>query len=288
MVKSDNEVILRILYGIGLGTLSVGILIGGGPLLFIAVAVVSVMGLREFYRLVRVEGGRTLDLVGYPTAVLLLALVYQLEESVPSGGVDILATGFILIAFLIQVARASMGKPLYRVSELSTTFFGVFLTAGLLSYIFRFHSLADLFPDASWPAFVLIPVVGAWGYDSSAFFSGKFFGEATYLPHVSRKTWEGTAGGLLGVSVGMAFFAGITGLAQTIPELGKWWSLGLICGLAAQVGDLGFSVFKREMQLKDSGNSIPGHGGILDRLDSFLFVLPVAFTLMGIFFGMSG
>ncbi|MBC8515545.1 hypothetical protein H8D30_06805, partial [bacterium] len=70
MVKSDNEVILRILYGIGLGTLSVGILIGGGPLLFIAVAVVSGMGLREFYRLVRVGGGRTLDLVGYPTAVL--------------------------------------------------------------------------------------------------------------------------------------------------------------------------------------------------------------------------
>lgn len=285
MAGSRKEVVTRLAYGIGLGALAVTVFARGGIELLLVGVVAACLGLREFYRLVRVEGGRTLGLLGYPMAVLLLIFAYQ-ETRAPwpeAGG--LLAAAFIILAFAAQMVRAAMGRPLYRVSELSTTFFGVFLTAGLFSYLFRYHLLVPLFPEAEWPAVVLVPVVGAWGYDSSAYFAGRFFGKHGYLPHVSRKTWEGTAGGLVGVTAGMALYAAMTKLATTPSEMGLWALLGFVCGVVAQIGDLGFSVLKREMRLKDTSEMIPGHGGILDRLDSFLPVLPTGYYLVVLLFG---
>lgn len=274
------EVATRLLYGVGLGAVAVTVLAKGGPLLLLLALVGAVLGLREFYRLVRVEGGRTLDLLGYPTAVLLVLVAY-LEIDLPMAeSVGLLAAGFILLAFVAQLVRAAGNRPLYRVSELSTSFFGVFLTAGFFSYIFRYRALAAHFPEADWAAVVLVPVIGAWGYDSAAYFSGRFYGRNRYLTQVSQKTWEGTVGGLVGVSVGMPLYAAMTKMALSPGDLGRWALVGLLCGVVAQIGDLGFSVIKREMRLKDSGQMIPGHGGMLDKLDSFLPVLPIGYYLV--------
>ncbi|MCH7493675.1 phosphatidate cytidylyltransferase [bacterium] len=279
------EVATRLLYGVGLGVVVVTVLANGGPLLLLVVAVAAVLGLREFYRLVRVEGGRTLGLLGYPTAVLLVVIAY-LEVDLPMAeSVGLMAAWFILLAFVAQLVRAAGNRPLYRVSELSTTFFGVFLTAGFLSYIFRYNALADLFPETEWAAVVLVPVVGAWGYDTAAYFAGRFYGTTRYLTQVSTKTWEGTIGGLVGVTAGMPLYAAMTKMALTPADLGRWAVVGFLCGVVAQIGDLGFSAIKREMRLKDSGKFMPGHGGLLDRLDSFLLVLPIGYYLVNMFFG---
>jgi len=280
-----TEIKQRLFYGFSLGILTILILNEGGILLLIATMWVAASGLREFYRLVRAEGGRTFDLVGYPLAAIMIIIAFFAESSqnftYESAG--LLSTLYILLASIANIVRAFQKKPLYKISEISITFFGIFLTAGLLSYVFKLHPLGSfLFPEKG-NYLIFVPMIGAWAYDSAAFFSGKYFGKNNYLSSVSKKTWEGTVGGLFGSSFGMTLFASMSGMG-TPENLFFWWVIGLILGLIAQLGDLAFSVLKREKLMKDYGSSIPGHGGILDRMDSFLFVLPASYYLIKLFF----
>jgi len=281
----SQELRQRLFYGFSLGILTILILNEGGILLLIATMWVAASGLREFYRLVRAEGGRTFDLVGYPLAAIMIIIAFSVESSqdFTYESIGLLSTVYILLVSTANIVRAVQKKPLYKISEISITFFGIFLTAGLLSYVFKLHPLGSfLFPEKG-NYLIFVPMIGAWAYDSAAFFSGKYFGKNNYLSYVSKKTWEGTLGGLLGSSFGMCFFAYLSGMGNG-DNLFYWWLIGLILGFVAQLGDLAFSVLKREKFMKDYGNSIPGHGGILDRMDSFLFVLPVSYYLIKMFF----
>ena len=119
-------------------------------------------------------------------------------------------------------------------------------------------------------AFILIAGAG----DIGAFFVGRSFGRHKLAPRVSPgKTWEGLAGGLVA-----ALSAGaVAGIVVEPLELGGGLALGALCGLIAPVGDLVESLFKREMGVKDSGRLLPGHGGVLDRLDALIFCAPAAY-----------
>jgi phosphatidate cytidylyltransferase len=121
---------------------------------------------------------------------------------------------------------------------------------------------------------VLTVFLGVWGFDSGAFFAGHFFGKHKLAPSISpAKTWEGVAGGLL--------FSIAAALLCTIWSLGVPWYLaillGILIGIAATLGDLAESLIKRQTHVKDSGQFMPGHGGILDRIDSLLFAVIVVF-----------
>lgn len=110
-----------------------------------------------------------------------------------------------------------------------------------------------------------------WACDSTAYFVGRIFGRRKLWPRISpKKTWEGVAGGVVG-----AIGAGLL-LGGWLLELAIWQSilLGLLVAVAAPFGDLAESLFKRRANVKDSSQLIPGHGGVLDRLDSLLFVFP--------------
>ncbi len=113
-----------------------------------------------------------------------------------------------------------------------------------------------------------------WAYDTLAYLVGRTLGRRAFMAHVSpRKTWEGVAGGMLGAIAAAAAFAPWLGYA--------WWlaiPLGVLWGAAAQAGDLTASMLKRDTGQKDSGRLIPGHGGVLDRLDGLLFVAPAVFA----------
>jgi phosphatidate cytidylyltransferase len=121
---------------------------------------------------------------------------------------------------------------------------------------------------------VLTVFLGVWGFDSGAFFAGHFFGKHKLAPAISpAKTWEGVAGGLV-LSIAAA-------LLLTTWPLGVSWYLaillGILIGIAATLGDLAESLIKRQTHVKDSGQFMPGHGGILDRIDSLLFAVIVVF-----------
>jgi len=116
--------------------------------------------------------------------------------------------------------------------------------------------------------FVLI-----WSSDTFAYLTGKFFGKHKMAPRISpKKTWEGFAGGVV-LTLILGFF-----VEQYFPELrGNWMIVGFLVSVFAPLGDLVESQLKRSFAVKDSGNIIPGHGGVLDRLDSFLICVPVVY-----------
>lgn len=126
---------------------------------------------------------------------------------------------------------------------------------------------------------VLSVLLAVWATDTGAYFCGLAWGWHKLLPAVSpKKSWEGAVGGLVLAGLVMAFFAPYLHLKRPAAIL-----LGILFSLTGQVGDLAESAVKRQAQVKDSGRFLPGHGGLLDRLDSLLFAAPVAYFLFSLF-----
>jgi phosphatidate cytidylyltransferase len=120
----------------------------------------------------------------------------------------------------------------------------------------------------AWAATLLLVV---WGYDTGAYLTGRWFGRRHLVDHISpSKTVEGLAGGLVVATIAAGIGGALIGLDPWHPLL-----IGPAVGLAAQAGDLAESLLKRSAGRKESGFVVPGHGGVLDRIDSFLFAAPV-------------
>jgi phosphatidate cytidylyltransferase len=121
---------------------------------------------------------------------------------------------------------------------------------------------------AGWTLLLILVV---WGYDTGAYVTGRWFGRRRLIDHISpSKTIEGLVGGLLVATIGAGIGTALLGIAPWHPLL-----IGPLVGLAAQAGDLAESLLKRAAGRKESGFLVPGHGGVLDRLDSFLFAAPI-------------
>ena len=175
--------------------------------------------------------------------------------------------------------RGVEGRPLGAVS---TTVYGVLYTGGTLAfgYALRYHNYAV--GDTAGALAVLFPVVLTWASDTGAYFSGRLIGGRKLMPSVSPgKTVAGAVGAIV-VTVA-ATYAFVHGLLVPRAQLAFTpWGLvlfGAAISVVAQVGDLAESLLKREAGVKDSGTLFPGHGGVLDRLDSLFFVLPTAYAL---------
>jgi phosphatidate cytidylyltransferase len=139
---------------------------------------------------------------------------------------------------------------------------------GLLGFLVLLRDQPDGF------LWVALALAVTWAYDTFGYLVGRSLGRHGFMTHISpRKTWEGVGGGMLAAIVVVVAFAPALGYA--------WWlaiPLGFLWGLAAQTGDLVASMLKRDTGQKDSGRLIPGHGGMLDRLDALLFVAPAVFA----------
>ena len=132
--------------------------------------------------------------------------------------------------------------------------------------------------------FLLLPLLFSFGSDTFAFFAGRAFGRHKLAPKVSpHKTVEGSIGGLVGDAlVGLAFAFVMNRFFDCGISYGGIALLGLACSVAAQLGDLSFSLIKREFGIKDYGHIFLEHGGVLDRFDSVIFVAPVLGVVMGL------
>ena len=131
-------------------------------------------------------------------------------------------------------------------------------------------------------AFMLLPLIFSFASDTGAFFAGRAFGRHKLAPRVSpHKTVEGAVGGLAGNALGGVIFALVMNRAfgYSIPYGGMVLA-GVVCSVVAQLGDLSFSLIKREFGIKDYGRIFLEHGGVLDRFDSVLFVAPVLSIVM--------
>ncbi len=249
------------------------VLVLGEPWIALLIAAAVAVGAVEAFRLLRSAGYPALPLVG-----VVAALVVAADAAAPAtlNRSEGLLVGIVLV--VLAIGAFTRPDPRDGLATWIVTVFGA-VYAGQLGFIVRIGTagpqipsdapLAQLGSERGW---ILLLVLAVWAFDTSAYFVGRRFGRRKFLAHLSpSKTLAGVIGGL--VSSTIVTLVGGWALGQPLlPSL----VLGPLVGFAAQAGDLAESMLKRAAGAKDSGTLIPGHGGMLDRIDSFLFAAPVA------------
>ena len=254
----------------------------GPPGIAAVVILATIAAAIEVFRLLEAAGYQSFPLIG-----VILAVVVALGDSVKAlpGGSGLLLAGVGIV--LVGVAALGQLDPREGLATFVTTVFGA-LYAGLLGFVVRLTDTAAPIPGSSalgWlgseRAWVLLLLLTVWSYDTGAYAVGRRFGRRRFMAHISPgKTLEGVGGGLVAAVV----VASVVVLAIGRPVL-LAIPFAILTAAAAQAGDLAESMLKRAAGAKDSGRLIPGHGGMLDRVDSFLFAAPVAFLYVTAVFG---
>lgn len=273
---SMSNMMVRIIVGlIGIPFLVWIMLHGGYGFLFFTVSIAA-LAQWEFYKAARHKGYQPMEWMGIIAGAIYLA-------SVSTVGLVPFSAEFIIGTMALLTCMAEVFR------RRSTALANVMTTIGGFVYIpFMigfFHLMQHYFLEhyhTGGRLFTVILFAGIWLCDSAAYFSGKFLGKHKLLERVSpKKTWEGAIGGFI------FCIAGVYGLSQWLltPTLSPIFIVltGAIIGTIGQIGDLFESLIKRDAQIKDSSGILPGHGGILDRFDSALFVAPAVWILIMIY-----
>jgi phosphatidate cytidylyltransferase len=249
----------RIISGICMVPLLLIIYFGGLPLM-IAAAVIGLIGVTEFY-----NGWNAIDVrpsrkIAYTMTVILYVGYLMLGVS-PTA----------IVAWLVLAIMMSM---IYGWDITNRGPYDAVTTLTGIVYIVFFPFTFVLIDNTDYSELTWVVILASFGSDIAAYFVGRALGKHKLAPNLSpKKTVEGAVGGVLGSMLATAVFAEIV-----MPDyLAECLLLGAIGGIAAECGDLTASSFKRKMGIKDYGNLIPGHGGIMDRFDSVIFTAPVIY-----------
>jgi len=269
----------RILFAVIAAPASIAIVYIGDWALTILLSVLAALAAWELFRMAQLAGSFPFDLAGIGLAALFPIAVHAQRRGVYNLSLT-LVVAMVLLLFASAIwLRGPSGKPL---ASVAITAFGV-MYASLFSYIYllRYHDYAV--GAGAGTILVLLPVVLTWVTDIGAYIFGRTFGRRKLIPSISPgKTVEGAIGGL-GTAVVICLVY-VRFVLMPYAQLGLTVQgavlFAIVVSVAAQTGDLAESLLKREARLKDSSSIIPGHGGVLDRFDSLLFVLPIAFLLL--------
>ncbi len=281
-----------------------GVMYLGSTAVGLAIFVLALVGIHEFYNALEKAGFKPVYQLGYISCLLLLyPVVSSWTESgmkamlggasASPGGMNALVIGmstltggntlviaamfvFALIVVLFCLMMFSNGR--YSIADIAITLFGIAYVVFLFSFVTLTRNMEKGY------LYIWLIFIGAWATDTFAYFTGVSIGKTKILPKISpKKSLEGSIGGVLGCMLAMLLFGIYFQDTLKIPVL-HFAILGLLCGVISQIGDWSASAVKRSAGVKDYGNIMPGHGGVLDRLDSILFVAPVVYFYVELFF----
>lgn len=265
--SSAEKFITRSTYGLLYAAIILVCLFWGRvPTMFLVSAMSWLCG-SEFYRMARLGGRMPNEFIGLAAAVL-----YPLAALVSVEG----QTGVTLL-LMLAAGTWYVLTPRASISDAAITVFGAAYTGLLFSSVVVIRA-SYLGTEG---ALLTLGVMGSvWVNDATAYIFGSQFGKHKMAPRISpNKSWEGFVGGLLGSCLTwVALYAlKVCGISLPLALIG-----GLVCGVSGVIGDLFESRLKRAVGVKDSGNLIPGHGGLLDRSDSMLFATMTAYFVLHI------
>jgi len=268
------------------------VVIEGGLWLLGAIMTLVLLGQREFYRLIEDKGAHPLVGFGLLSAMALCVVQYLGTDY----QANLLMTATLLVVLVAQLGKAAITEAL---ASISGTFFGVFYVGWLLSHAISLRDFYDavvfrygkataasigISPDCGIFLMFFTLFVVIW-CDAAAYFGGRAYGKRKLAPAISPgKSIEGAVSGVIGGILGAIVCKGGFDLFWPGQSAAlSWYAVGvltLLLSAAGIVGDLIESLLKRDAEVKDTGHLLPGTGGVLDRIDSFLLAIPVMYYAM--------
>lgn len=292
-INNDNSFMIRFRSSVILMAVAIAAMVFGEYVLFGVIVLISLIGLMELYRVVGVNRSKA-GAVGYGITVLYFiyqAFTYFIMPEINLG--DFMRhkvlfniwdnADLIIIALLIIILLAVyvLTFPKYNSEQITMVFFGFFYVVIALMYIFKTRQISGG-EYAVWLIFI-----GSWGSDTMAYVVGRKLGKTKIAPKLSpKKSLEGLIGGIVGAALIGIIFAVIfrTQLLESFSNPILIFGLtGAIGSVVSQIGDMAASAIKRNKGIKDYGTLIPGHGGILDRFDSVIFIAPIVYFMLTVF-----
>lgn len=279
--------LIRIISGIIAAGILIALLLLPPYVLAITALAASIIGLIEFSNAMK-QKNISIDLpVSIISAVVIMGKAYGV--TIPVDGVSELFTKifateklnaffYILIAYLF--CRIIFDRTKSKIDDMAYTLLGIVYIPFLLSFAIMTRNLERGFE------FIWLVLIGSIMTDVFAYFVGVSIGKNKIIPHISpKKTVEGSIGGAIGCMLIMVLYGEIimNRIGSSPIALYHFAIMGFICGIVAQLGDWAASAIKRYTGIKDFGNLIPGHGGIMDRVDSILFVSPLVYIYVSLF-----
>lgn len=252
---------------IGISILAALLIINNKLLFNIVVAAISIIGLQEFYSAMKQKDIQPISIIGYIVSLGLIGIGFISKDYLR------IALALILpVILFIGFCRSILTNIKINVVDISVTILGIIYVVYLFSFVIY---TKQMFRGDYYIWYIL---AGAWMTDTFAFLVGITIGKHKFSKISPKKSIEGCIGGIIGC---VAFYLGYTYYLNTIGIEMNYITmtiLAFIVSIIAQIGDFAASSIKRYCNIKDFGTIMPGHGGILDRFDSMLFVAPIIYT----------
>lgn len=271
-MKKDASLKARVLTSVICAPVLIIVLLGPSILVTLTVIAASMVGLYEYYKAVGLIEHRGLCAMGIIAAVIIpIGLMLSIQETL------ILVYLYVVGLFLIMLIYNRRVKA----ADIAMLLLGIIYIPYFLSYVIHIRSMEF------GRFFIWLVFIGAFSADTCAYFAGRMFGRHKLCPDISpKKTVEGAVGGVVGAGVMFVLFGIVVNNMFAGFLNGRHFNLillfvlGLIAAVISEIGDLVASSIKRQYNIKDFGNILPGHGGILDRCDSIIFVAPTVFLFL--------
>ena len=269
---ANKSFFTRLLSGIVLVALMLATIIPGGNILFVANLLISVVGVYELYKVLGIEKN-SLGITGYIAVLAYYAVLYFDKKEYMM---------ILMVVFLMcLLAQYVFMFPKYKTEQISNAIMSMLYAGVMLSYLYSVRE-GNNGAYTVWLIFLC-----SWGSDTCAYVFGVAFGKHKMAPVLSpKKSIEGAVGGILGAAVLGFIYATVFQNNIEMRYLDPRIAYPIVCAagsLIAMTGDLAASAIKRNHDIKDYGTLIPGHGGIMDRFDSVIFVAPIVWLLINFF-----
>jgi phosphatidate cytidylyltransferase len=273
ILNKYNNLTQRIIVGL-LGAIAMGFgLYYSEWLHFLIFLGICVMTQLEFYKLVGLDGMLPLKTFGTFSGICIFTLTFFIQSHRLDSKFYLVLFPLVSCIYLIYLYRSKEQKPFRGIAF---TFLGIIYVAIPFSLLNVIVFQGDLYTFE----LILCSLLILWANDTGAYFAGVRYGKRKLFERVSpKKSWEGSLGGLV-LAMGMAYT--VSHFTNVLDQW-QWFCICIIIVIGGTYGDLVESLFKRSIEIKDSGKSIPGHGGFLDRFDGLLVSVPFITAFLKIF-----